>query len=96
MQGGEHHPTVPNHSPLRLGTLNGILSGVSVHLGLSKDQRFSFLHPGDNRPGASCWPVGFAEVGKGAVIMTDGARGNLLAVGIISAIKNAYDWTADQ
>ena len=38
VQGGEHHLTVPNHNPLRLGTLDGILSDVSVHLGVSKDQ----------------------------------------------------------
>ena len=35
---GEHHVTVPLHSPLRVGTLNAILSDVAGHLGMSKDE----------------------------------------------------------
>ncbi len=35
---GEHHVTVPLHSPLRVGTLNAILGDVAVHLGMSKDE----------------------------------------------------------
>lgn len=34
--GGEHHVTVPNHDPLRVGTLSSILSGVAEHLGVPK------------------------------------------------------------
>jgi len=34
---GQHHVTVPNHDPLRIGTLNGILSDVSDHLGIDKE-----------------------------------------------------------
>ena len=34
---GDHHVTVPLHRPLRVGTLNAILSDVAEHLGLSKD-----------------------------------------------------------
>jgi predicted RNA binding protein YcfA (HicA-like mRNA interferase family) len=34
---GEHHVTVPRHSPLRIGTLAGILGDVSDHLGISKN-----------------------------------------------------------
>jgi predicted RNA binding protein YcfA (HicA-like mRNA interferase family) len=30
-QGGEHHITIPRHSPLRIGTLNAILKDVSDH-----------------------------------------------------------------
>ncbi len=37
-RGGEHHVTIPNHNPLRLGTLNGILNDVADHVGLSKEQ----------------------------------------------------------
>ena len=33
---GEHHVTVPLHSPLRVGTLNSILSEVALHLGTNK------------------------------------------------------------
>jgi len=35
---GEHHITIPNHDPLRLGTLNGILKDVADHAGLTRDE----------------------------------------------------------
>jgi len=34
----EHHITIPNHDPLRLGTLNNIMNDVSVHLNISKKE----------------------------------------------------------
>lgn len=34
---GEHHITIPNHDPLRLGTLAAILAGVAAHHGLTRD-----------------------------------------------------------
>lgn len=34
---GEHHVTVPNHDPLRLGTLSAILGAVAAHHGLDRD-----------------------------------------------------------
>lgn len=37
-QGGEHHVTIPRHSPLRVGTLNAILKDVARHLGLERDE----------------------------------------------------------
>ena len=37
-QGGEHHITIPNHSPLRIGTLAGILADVAGHFGVSRDE----------------------------------------------------------
>lgn len=37
-QNGEHHITIPNHSPLRIGTLSSILSEVVQHLGISKEE----------------------------------------------------------
>ena len=30
-QGGEHHEVVPNHSPVKLGTLKSILRSVATH-----------------------------------------------------------------
>jgi len=33
-----HHITIPNHSPIKLGTLNGILSDVAASLKISKQQ----------------------------------------------------------
>ena len=38
MEGGEHHVTIPQHSPLRVGTLAGILNDVAAHLGLSREE----------------------------------------------------------
>jgi hypothetical protein len=34
---GEHHITIPNHDPLRVGTLAGILADLADHFGLSRD-----------------------------------------------------------
>ena len=36
IQNGEHHITIPNHSPLKLGTLSSILNEVAAHLNKSK------------------------------------------------------------
>lgn len=37
-QQGEHHVTVPNHDPLKLGTLSSILSDVAEHFNWSKEE----------------------------------------------------------
>jgi len=37
-QNGQHHITVPNHDPLKIGTLNAILTEVARHLGLTKQE----------------------------------------------------------
>jgi predicted RNA binding protein YcfA (HicA-like mRNA interferase family) len=37
-QNGQHHITIPNHDPLRIGTLNAILTDVAQHLGISKEE----------------------------------------------------------
>ncbi len=34
----EHHTTMPNHDPLRIGTLAAILDSVAKHQGMTKDQ----------------------------------------------------------
>lgn len=34
---GEHHVTVPAHSPLRVGTLSAILGDVAAHLEITRD-----------------------------------------------------------
>lgn len=34
---GQHHITIPNHTPLKIGTLNAILTEVAAHLGISKE-----------------------------------------------------------
>ena len=37
-QNGQHHLTIPNHDPLKIGTLNAILTEVAQHLGISKQE----------------------------------------------------------
>lgn len=34
---GEHHITIPRHKALRVGTLNSILTDVTAHLNMSKE-----------------------------------------------------------
>jgi len=34
---GEHHITIPNHSPLKIGILNAILKDVASHFKISRD-----------------------------------------------------------
>jgi predicted RNA binding protein YcfA (HicA-like mRNA interferase family) len=38
MQSGEHHVTIPEHSPLRIGTLSAILADVAGHFEISRDE----------------------------------------------------------
>jgi len=35
---GEHHLTIPNHAPLRIGTLSAILADVATHFDISREQ----------------------------------------------------------
>ncbi len=63
--------------------------GLGVLLG-AKDEPFWFGHPGDNFPGTSSWVVGYPDLGAGLVIMTNGAKGNLLAMEIMPAFEAAY------
>lgn len=37
LQNGTHHITVPNHDPLRVGTLSSILSLVEEHFHLTRN-----------------------------------------------------------
>ena len=37
-EGAEQHITIPRHSPLRVGTLNVILSDVAAQVGVSRDE----------------------------------------------------------
>jgi hypothetical protein len=56
------------------------------------DENLVFAHPGSNLPGTNCWLLGSPSVGKGAVVMTNGALGEVLAMEIISAIIREYAW----
>lgn len=35
---GQHHLAIPNHNPVKTGTLNSILLQVAIHFKISKDQ----------------------------------------------------------
>ena len=39
----EHHLTIPNHDPIKLGTLNGILSDIAEHKQLTKEELLILL-----------------------------------------------------
>lgn len=34
---GEHHITIPQHNPLRIGTLSAILNDIAEHFEMSRD-----------------------------------------------------------
>jgi predicted RNA binding protein YcfA (HicA-like mRNA interferase family) len=37
-ENGEHHITIPDHNPLRIGTLSAILNDVADHFDLPRDE----------------------------------------------------------
>lgn len=37
IRNGEHHLVIPNHNPLKTGTLNAIISQVAQHFYISKE-----------------------------------------------------------
>lgn len=37
-QNGQHHITIPNHRPLRIGTLSAIITDVAAHFNKTKEQ----------------------------------------------------------
>ncbi|MEE8593320.1 MAG: type II toxin-antitoxin system HicA family toxin [Candidatus Bipolaricaulota bacterium] len=43
IKGGEHHLSIPNHKPLKVGTLSGVLSDVAGYLGIDKQDLLASL-----------------------------------------------------
>ncbi|MFI5196705.1 MAG: type II toxin-antitoxin system HicA family toxin [Chitinophagales bacterium] len=43
MQNGEHHITIPNHDPIRIGTLSAIISDIAIHFNKSKEDIIRML-----------------------------------------------------
>lgn len=37
-ENGTHHVTIPNHNPIRIGTLAGILDDVAKHFNISRQE----------------------------------------------------------
>lgn len=43
LQDGEHHEVVPDHNPIKCGTLNGILKSVARHHRLTMEELLRVL-----------------------------------------------------
>ncbi len=41
---GTHHVTIPNHNPIKLGTLSGILKDIGQHFGKPKDEIWEMIN----------------------------------------------------
>lgn len=72
-----------------------VMGGLSLSEGMGaflygEGDDLVFLHPGGNSPGMNCWLFGYPKKGRGAVIMTNGASGEILAMEIISAVNREY------
>ena len=37
-QNGQHHITIPNHSPIKIGTLAAIIADVAIHFNKTKEE----------------------------------------------------------
>jgi predicted RNA binding protein YcfA (HicA-like mRNA interferase family) len=37
-ENGEHHLTIPNHDPIKIGTLSNIINEIALHFKLSKEE----------------------------------------------------------
>jgi len=35
---GEHHITIPNHNPIKIGTLSAILNDIAIHFEITKEE----------------------------------------------------------
>jgi predicted RNA binding protein YcfA (HicA-like mRNA interferase family) len=42
---GEHQITIPNHSPIKVGTLSAILRDIEQHFGLTREELLRQLFP---------------------------------------------------
>jgi predicted RNA binding protein YcfA (HicA-like mRNA interferase family) len=42
-QNGQHHITIPNHNPLKIGTLSAILSDIANHFSISKEKLIEMI-----------------------------------------------------
>ena len=38
IENGQHHITIPNHNPIKIGTLSAILNDVALHFDLEKEE----------------------------------------------------------
>jgi len=64
--------------------------GLGVFL-MVEGKDYLFTHPGNNLPGLNCWLIGWPKRGTAVIIMTNGIKGEMLAMEIISAINKEYN-----
>lgn len=38
LENGEHHITIPDHNPIKIGTLSAILTDIAAHFNKPKDE----------------------------------------------------------
>lgn len=73
-----------------------LFGGIHAYQGLGvfiiKGKKFYILSVGNNSPGASCWAAGIPELGKGAVVMTNGQQGFDLSPKMIGALMLTNFW----
>jgi predicted RNA binding protein YcfA (HicA-like mRNA interferase family) len=41
---GEHHEVIPDHNPIKCGTLNGILKSIARHHSLTREELIQLLN----------------------------------------------------
>ncbi len=63
---------------------------------IGEGKQVAFVHNGYNSPGAVCIAIGFPYLGKGAVIMANGARGETLYLEILATLAECYQWPTGQ
>ena len=65
--------------------------GLGMFL-IEKEGKKYFVHPGGNAPAMACMFVGEIEKGQGVIVMSNGAKGELLNLEINFGIAHEYDW----
>ena len=72
-----------------------VAEGLGVFVA-GRGKGLSFSHPGQNYPGTTSWLLAYPELGQGAIIMTNGVKGDMLTLEIIAALAAAYGWPQAQ
>ncbi len=81
---------VLNLDPTKFFGMTGQGLGIFI---IDNGKNKFFTHPGTNWPGATCLPIICAKTGQGAIIITNGIRGELLQSEIMNSIAREYGWT---
>ena len=42
-ENGEHHVTIPNHDPIKIGTLSSILTDIAQHFNITKEELLKLI-----------------------------------------------------